>query len=141
MAASSDSFALSKSSCCGSVTSTTLSNSGLHSSSSGRLTTGTGYFNGFTSGHPGRLGKISLHKGLLLEYTQFSVQATWGETVRIHLRLIFRRCGGYTFARRIIAQPWARALRSDQPWLCSVEQTKEEDVSHSCDGRRRPCWC
>src|SRR4051794_20985521 len=81
MAASSDSFALSKSSCCGSVTSTTLSNSGLHSSSSGRLTTGTGYFNGFTSGHPGRLGKISLHKGLLLEYTQFTVQATWGETL------------------------------------------------------------
>src|SRR3954447_16402081 len=80
MAASSDSSALSKSSCCGSVTSTTLSNSGLHSSSSGRLTTGTGYFNGFTSGHPGRLGKISLHKGLLLEYTQFTVQATWGET-------------------------------------------------------------
>src|SRR3954453_24155564 len=83
MAASSDSFALSKNSCCGSVTSTTLSNSGLHSSSSGRLTTGTGYFNGFTSGHPGRLGKISLHKGLLLEYTQCTVQATWGETVRL----------------------------------------------------------
>src|SRR3954447_5119545 len=86
MAASSDSSALSKSSCCGSVTSTTLSNSGLHSSSSGRLTTGTGYFNGFTSGHPGRLGKISLHKGLLLEFTQVTVQATWGETQFVERR-------------------------------------------------------
>src|SRR4051794_31104895 len=82
MAASSDSFAALKSSCCGFDTSMTLSNSGLHSFSSGRLTTGTGLFNGFSSGHLGRPGKISLQKPLLLEYTQFTVQAIRGGTDR-----------------------------------------------------------